>query len=78
MTDCKVARDGELNEDADEQSSSSPRSRSRATHEDAEDDTAHLDELPDGSGCTEIWEHLSERRSEARDPEDPKDESEDD
>ena len=22
----------------------------------------HLDNLPDGAGCTEIWEHLSERR----------------
>jgi hypothetical protein len=27
---------------------------------DAEDD--HLSDLADGSGCTEIWEHLSERR----------------
>ena len=26
------------------------------------DDTSHLEEVPDGSGCTEIWEHLSERR----------------
>lgn len=23
----------------------------------------HLDDLPDGSGCTEIWEHLSEDRT---------------
>ena len=23
----------------------------------------HLDHLPDGSGCTEIWEHLSEQRA---------------
>lgn len=23
----------------------------------------HLNDLPDGSGCTEIWEHLSEDRS---------------
>jgi hypothetical protein len=27
---------------------------------DAEDD--HLADLADGSGCTEIWEHLSRRR----------------
>lgn len=27
-----------------------------------EDDGAHLDELPDGAGCTEIWEHLSDGR----------------
>lgn len=26
-------------------------------------DSEHLDELPDGCGCTEIWEHLSENRS---------------
>jgi hypothetical protein len=23
----------------------------------------HLQDLPDGSGCTEIWEHLAERRA---------------
>ena len=23
---------------------------------------AHLADIDDGSGCTEIWEHLSERR----------------
>jgi hypothetical protein len=23
---------------------------------------AHLADIEDGSGCTEIWEHLSERR----------------
>jgi hypothetical protein len=23
---------------------------------------AHLDEVADGCGCTEIWEHLSEQR----------------
>ncbi|WP_276299670.1 hypothetical protein [Halorussus lipolyticus] len=28
----------------------------------ADDDRSHLDGLEDGSGCTEIWEHLSERR----------------
>lgn len=25
----------------------------------------HLRDLEDGSGCTEIWEHLSERREDA-------------
>lgn len=25
-------------------------------------DDDHVEELPDGAGCTEIWEHLSERR----------------
>jgi hypothetical protein len=24
--------------------------------------TDHLDSVEDGCGCTEIWEHLSERR----------------
>jgi len=28
------------------------------------DVTAHLDCVEDGSGCTEIWEYLSERREE--------------
>lgn len=26
------------------------------------DDQDHLTDLPDGSGCTEIWEHLAEKR----------------
>ncbi|MEZ3117676.1 hypothetical protein RYH80_17295 [Halobaculum sp. MBLA0147] len=25
---------------------------------------SHLDELDDGCGCTEVWEHVSERRTE--------------
>jgi hypothetical protein len=29
---------------------------------DTEDAADHLNDLEDGSGCTEIWEHLSERR----------------
>ena len=27
--------------------------------------TDHLDDIEDGCGCTEIWEHLSENREEA-------------
>jgi hypothetical protein len=27
-------------------------------------DSSHLDDVDDGCGCTEIWEHLSEQRSE--------------
>ena len=27
------------------------------------DDDEHLRNVPDGAGCTEIWEHLSERGS---------------
>jgi hypothetical protein len=33
----------------------------------ADDDTVavdHLDDVEDGAGCTEIWEHLSDRRAE--------------
>ncbi|XVH32668.1 hypothetical protein ACNS7O_05640 [Haloferacaceae archaeon DSL9] len=30
------------------------------------DDSDHLSDLEDGAGCTEIWEHLSERREAAR------------
>lgn len=27
----------------------------------------HVAELPDGAGCTEIWEHIAERRKEGGD-----------
>jgi hypothetical protein len=27
-------------------------------------DDGHLNDVPDGAGCTEIWEHLSDRRDE--------------
>ena len=30
----------------------------------AERDDDHLADVPVGSGCTEIWEHLAERRRE--------------
>lgn len=30
--------------------------------EDAGRDDAHLEDVPDGCGCTEIWDHLSEHR----------------
>lgn len=29
-----------------------------------DDECAHLDDLEDGAGCTEIWEKLSETRAE--------------
>ena len=32
--------------------------------EDEAVDTSHLDDVEDGCGCTEIWEHLSESRDE--------------
>ena len=36
---------------------------------DGEDD--HLRDLPDGAGCTEIWEHLSERQAAERGASEP-------
>ena len=30
-------------------------------------DRGHLDDVEDGCGCTEIWEHLSENREEPAD-----------
>lgn len=42
-------------------------SASAATEENSnvdDTDSDHLDGLEDGAGCTEIWEHLSERRDE--------------
>ena len=43
-----------------------------AETDDAEDDasdpedvdTSHLDDVEDGCGCAELWEHLSEERAE--------------
>ncbi|MFP8889624.1 hypothetical protein ACLI4U_07615 [Natrialbaceae archaeon A-CW2] len=29
-----------------------------------ETDTSHLDDVEPGAGCTEIWEHLAEKREE--------------
>ena len=54
MTDERAATDTEATEPT-------------ATDPDAgddEDDTGHLDDLPDGAGCTEIWEHISDNRDE--------------
>ena len=31
--------------------------------ETSDDIDEHVADLPDGCGCTEIWEHLSERRA---------------
>lgn len=32
--------------------------------DEAERDDAHLDDVEEGAGCTEIWEHLAEKREE--------------
>ena len=31
------------------------------------EEDSHLDDVPVGAGCTEIWEHLADRRRNARD-----------
>jgi hypothetical protein len=41
--------------------------KAQRTHDETDDETDtaatdHLDEVEDGAGCTEIWEHLSEQR----------------
>lgn len=35
--------------------------------DEAEENRAHVSDVEVGAGCTEIWEHLSEQRSEASD-----------
>ncbi|PSP56706.1 hypothetical protein BRC82_01100 [Halobacteriales archaeon QS_1_67_19] len=44
--------------DSDESSDDVPDDRDRP----ADDHRNHLTDIEDGSGCTEIWEQLSERR----------------
>jgi len=39
----------------------------RESDEDDDTDRAHVSDVEVGAGCTEIWEHLSEQRSEASD-----------
>ncbi len=34
------------------------------TTEEESVDTSHLENVEDGCGCTEIWEHLSDEREE--------------
>ena len=35
--------------------------------DDDEVDTSHLDDLEDGCGCAEVWEHLSEDEEQSAD-----------
>ncbi|WP_185977276.1 hypothetical protein [Haloglomus irregulare] len=37
-------------------------SEEAAPEEEEEIDTSHLDDMEDGCGCAEVWEHLSEGR----------------
>jgi hypothetical protein len=36
-----------------------------ADEPDEEVDTSHLEDVGDGCGCAEVWEHLSDGRDEA-------------
>ncbi|WP_440006438.1 hypothetical protein [Halomicrococcus sp. SG-WS-1] len=45
-----------MSENADDRSG-------RRSASDRAADTEHLQDVADGGGCTEIWEHLSENRS---------------
>lgn len=40
-------------------------SRNVSDADEADDEGAHLEEIPSGAGCTEIWEKLSEQREAA-------------
>ena len=64
MTDANAAKD--LKEPKDREEERQPRDASPEEDDESFDDTSHLEEVPDGSGCTEIWEHLSERREKER------------
>ena len=43
--------------------------KQQQTYDEPVDDatTDHLDDVEDGCGCTEIWEHLSEQRDDTDD-----------
>ncbi|WP_254823844.1 hypothetical protein [Haloglomus halophilum] len=46
-------------------------SEEAATVEEEEEvDTSHLDDVEDGCGCAEVWEHLSESRDGAAEADD--------
>ncbi|MFC7081988.1 hypothetical protein [Halorussus caseinilyticus] len=40
-----------------------------STDETTDRDQSHLTDVEDGAGCTEIWEHLSDRRENDADEE---------
>jgi hypothetical protein len=42
-----------------------------------DDDTTQFEDVPDGCGCTEIWEYLSERRNQDAESVDTEEESAD-
>ncbi|WP_170977248.1 hypothetical protein [Halorussus salinisoli] len=44
-----------------------PPTTEESTDEDTDPDQSHLADVEDGAGCTEIWEHLSDRREDDSD-----------
>ncbi|MFC7131368.1 hypothetical protein [Haloferax chudinovii] len=51
--------EAELEPDRDRDAEADP-----SAEAEGEDPAAHLKDLEDGAGCTEIWSHLSESREE--------------
>jgi hypothetical protein len=50
-------------DDAAEETTDASTRTAPPDEEDGGDDASHLSELPDGAGCAEVWEHLSENRT---------------
>jgi hypothetical protein len=51
-----VGRDGGMAEESE--------TRGETGSEHDADAGAHLDDIEDGCGCAEVWEHMSDRRAE--------------
>jgi hypothetical protein len=51
----------ETEADADQRADEGGR---RGAGDPADPETAHLEDVEDGCGCAEVWEHMSERRAE--------------
>lgn len=45
-------------------------SENAASAEEEQVDTSHLDDVEDGCGCAEVWEHLSDSRDGAAEADD--------
>ncbi|ELZ11964.1 hypothetical protein C479_05947 [Halovivax asiaticus JCM 14624] len=61
--DSDELRDGECDLQPDDERAGEERDeRTGGERDERAADAAHLRDVPVGSGCTEIWEHLAERR----------------
>ncbi|OYR42169.1 MULTISPECIES: hypothetical protein [unclassified Halorubrum] len=65
MTDRSASSAGDDEPETESSDNADPETEPEQTQEG--DGTEHLDDIDDGVGCTEIWEHLSERREAERD-----------